>query len=283
MTVYDFSFARPTPASLKAAGAVGVMRYVCKDSSKVITPAEAKSYLNAGLGLGLVYEDGAMDWSSQAAGKSKAVTAIPILKSLGWPAGRPVYAAVDMVDLPSSQYETVYQSIHAFCLATMTPDAAYGPRPFLLYCEEHHGMEWLWEMASSSANTGPEPTNKRLQQLVGSTGPLFGVDANTVMHNDWGQEPDPTPPPPSPWPSPPTTEGPVTHHPLNVPIPASGNATGTLPNAPYGTVCGVWIDGGSGPNDSGYVSAQVAGAGTSVSIRSATPGTTITVVVATNP
>ena len=271
--------------TLKRLGSRGCSGTSSQDVGKSISESEYQSYQLSGIKVGLVYEDAAMDWTSPAAGKGKAMIAIPILKKIGFPAGRPVYAAVDE-QLPSSAYAATYASIATFAQALVRPIAIYGPRPFLLYCEQNHGVEWHWEVASASWNTGPEPTSKRLQQLIIGPADIAGnaVDWDEAMADDWGQVPAPAPvDPPSPWVPPPTTEGKVTHHQIKLPVPASGNADGTISVASYPTVTGVWIDGGSGPNDTGYVSAQQAGAGTSVSVRSATPGTTLTVVVATNP
>ena len=56
----DFSYARPVPAAIKAAGYVGVWRYLSGGTpGKDITFAEFESYLNTGLGVGLVWETSA--------------------------------------------------------------------------------------------------------------------------------------------------------------------------------------------------------------------------------
>lgn len=195
-TIIDFSFARPTPAEIKAARVAGVLRYITEVSSKCLTGPEAASYHAAGIPIGLVYEDAADDFAGGVnAGNAKAHIAAPILKTLGVPAHRPVHCAVDC-NLPQAAYPQTYAGIHAFCSTLGRPDAVYGPRPFLLWCEKTHGVEWLWELGSSSFNTGPEPTNKRLQQLVSKpsgVGTIGGVDYNAALCSDWGQWPAPLP------------------------------------------------------------------------------------------
>ncbi len=293
MTVVDFAFGRPTPASLKAAGVTGVLRYTSSDPAKAITLDEYRGYVDAGIAVGLVYEDGAMDWTSVAAGQAKARIAIPILTQIKWPLTRPVYAAVDE-NLPAAMYSATYSSIAAFAVAIGHPTAVYGPRPFLLYCDQTHNVEWLWEVASADWNTGAEPKNKRLQQLVGGgPSPIGGadVDYDTAIQKDWGQTPaplipappTPNPPKPPPAPTPPPTEDTVTHHSVKVgPIPANGEAD-IAASVTYANISGIWIEAGAGPNDTGHVSAIQSGANTVITVRGATPGTTQTVIVATVP
>lgn len=210
----DFSFSRPSTAAIKTAGASGVLRYVCSPTispGKGITTAEAKELEAAGLPYGLVYEDGVDDWVGGAnAGAVKATIAGPTLKAIGFGAGRPVYCAVDE-NLPALQYVDTWEGIHAFATALGRPDACYGPRPFLLWLQKNHGVEWLWELGSSSYNTGPEPTNKRIQQLVSCPSGckvLGGVDWDVALTEDWGQFPAPVAPKPAPVPTPKPTPKP---------------------------------------------------------------------------
>ena len=206
----DFSFSRPAPAAIKAAGCAGVLRYICAELAKRITVAEHLTYRAAGIPVALVYEDGAGDFAGGAnAGAAKAVIAAPQLVALAWPKDRPVYAAIDE-NLPVALYQLAYEGIHAFASALGRPDAIYGPRPFGYWAWKTHGVEYFWELGSSSFNDGPEPPSKRLQQLVGGS-PIGGasVDYNTVLAEDWGQfpytAPVPAPKPPAPHvaPSPP--------------------------------------------------------------------------------
>jgi hypothetical protein len=200
-TLADFSDARPAPAAIKAAKCVGVIRYLSEDKAKCITVAEAAGYHAVDLSVALVYEDGAEDFVGGAnAGTAKAVIAAKILKALGIPKDRPVYCAIDG-GLSLSQYQVAYEGIHAFCSALGRPDAMYGPRPFALWLHETHGVEWFFEAGAASFNTGPEPTSKRIQQLVtrpAGVGEIPGVDYDLALTADWGQwlaapVPSPTP------------------------------------------------------------------------------------------
>ncbi|MGC8511331.1 MAG: glycoside hydrolase domain-containing protein [Acidimicrobiales bacterium] len=187
----DFAWGRPGAPALKAAGVAGVLRYLSADPSKALGPGEWAEYRAARIPVALVYEDGPTDFECGVqAGREKAQIAGPLLAGLAWPAGRPVYAAVDC-NLPGAGYPLTYAGITAFATALGRPSAVYGPRPFLAYCAER-GVQFLWELGSSSFNTGPEPKGKVLQQLVG--GPPIGgaeVDYDTVLAKDWGQVPAP--------------------------------------------------------------------------------------------
>lgn len=265
MAVVDFAFERPSVAALKAAGVTGVLRYVCEDASKMMTTTEARSYVSEKIAYGLVYEDATNDFSEGAnMGVAKAKIAAPLLSALAFESGRPVYCAVDY-DIPEALYQITWEGIHAFCVSLSRPDACYGPRPFLQYLEQVHGVGWLWEVASSDWNgDGPEPKQKRLQQNVG--GPAIGgaaVDYNTVVMSDWGQfpapdpiqppkpKPVPVPVPPKPSPSPtpiPYPEDDVNVQTVTVLMPASAvQATASpSPAVPFDKALSVTVVAGTG-------------------------------------
>ncbi len=55
--VVDYSFTHPVPARIKAAGYVGVMRYLSPGpNAKNLTTAERDALLAAGLSIGVVWE-----------------------------------------------------------------------------------------------------------------------------------------------------------------------------------------------------------------------------------
>lgn len=200
----DYSFARPAPDAIKAAGAHGVIRYLSSDAAKAISVAEARELHATGLSYALVYEDGPMDFSGGAnAGAVKARIAALLLVALTdaglWGHHCPIYAAVDG-NLPQSDYVDTWEGIHAFASSLGRPDACYGPRPFLYWLEQEHEVSFLWECGSANFNTGPEPSRKTLQQLVVvpvGCRPLAGVDWDEALVNNWGQFPSPAPCPPS--------------------------------------------------------------------------------------
>jgi hypothetical protein len=93
----DYSFARPNPAAIKAAGYIGAMRYISSGvSGKNLTTGERDRLLSAGLGIGLVWED-----SAAKAGQGYFVGLMDGQKAnarandLGYPANCPIFYAVD--------------------------------------------------------------------------------------------------------------------------------------------------------------------------------------------
>lgn len=206
MNLLDYSFARPTVEEMKAAGAHGSLRYVCEPSNpKCISVPEARGYANNDWPYALVYEDGASDFSAgAAAGRAKATIALSVVHGLLaadlWSLSRPIYCAVDE-NLPPELYAPTEAGIIAFARALGCPPAAYAPRPFGLYLASR-GVMFFWELGSSSFNDGPEPSNKRIQQLTvvpEGCSPVPDVDWDETLTLDWGQFPSPVhPPPPKP-------------------------------------------------------------------------------------
>jgi hypothetical protein len=92
----DYSFSRPSPATIKANGYQAVGRYLGGSPTKQLTKAEAASLHAAGLGIWLVWEtaaDRAKD--GKAAGVTDAHAALQAANALGYPAACPIFFAVD--------------------------------------------------------------------------------------------------------------------------------------------------------------------------------------------
>jgi hypothetical protein len=93
----DFSWSKPTPAAVKAAGHVGVLGYVSHDrTGKNLSPPQARAYRAAGLVVGLILEDGS---GRAKAGKTAGVAdrkfAEEQARALGYPHGCVLLYAVD--------------------------------------------------------------------------------------------------------------------------------------------------------------------------------------------
>lgn len=95
----DYSFARPSLAEAKAAGVVGVIRYLAPpdpNNAKILTPGERDAILAAGLDLALVYESYAeRALEGAVAGAQDALIALAGARALGYPEGACLYFAVD--------------------------------------------------------------------------------------------------------------------------------------------------------------------------------------------
>lgn len=108
--ILDYSFARPDPNTIKAAGFAGVIRYLAPSStgSKVLTKPEVDSLQSVGLAIGLVWEwysDRALGGS--AAGIADAQAALQQANDLGVPSSVPIFFAVDFDATPEQQQSII--------------------------------------------------------------------------------------------------------------------------------------------------------------------------------
>ncbi len=171
----------------KAAGYVGGIGYVCADPAKRVSPAQLAAAAAAGVAYALVYEDGAADFFGAKAGVTKAVAARPILHELAWPAGRPVYAAVDW-PAPETDWPQIWLAVAAFADTLGRPAAVYGPRPFLAWAETVHGCRYLWEAAGWKTGPAAEHTCLAQQPDPVDVGGV-SADVDIILADDWGQHP----------------------------------------------------------------------------------------------
>jgi autotransporter-associated beta strand protein len=93
----DYSFARPTPSSLQAAGSTFAVRYVSPPGNgKNITSSEAQSLLAAGQDIILVFESTAQEMlNGYNAGVTDANTAVSVAAAAGAPSNFFCYFAAD--------------------------------------------------------------------------------------------------------------------------------------------------------------------------------------------
>lgn len=101
----DAAWSRPTPSQLIAAGKRFIVGYVSHDVSKNLTRAECLAYLDAGIGVGLVWEtttDRAL--SGGSGGLEDGKEARRQANAIGFPTGKPIFTAVDF-DATSAQLD----------------------------------------------------------------------------------------------------------------------------------------------------------------------------------
>lgn len=108
------SYGPIAPATLKANGFGGIMRYVSHQAGKCITRTEAEEYRAAGLVVGLVFEDGANNAAGGAAsGAADGEFAAGVCEKVGYPANCVLFGAVDFA--PASwQIPTVESYFRSF-------------------------------------------------------------------------------------------------------------------------------------------------------------------------
>lgn len=187
----DFSYARPSVATLKAAGVVGVMRYLTHNPAKALTASEAAALRAAGLWLGVVFEDSKTRTSEgRAAGKADALFAAAQALTCGVPTTCPIGFAVD------SNY-TIPEVLDYF----MGVADAKIPNPVMVYgslriVEGILGLglaTYGWQTGAWSG--GVISPLAHLYQRITPTQPLAGTDEDVLLHPMplWGAPGGPMP------------------------------------------------------------------------------------------
>lgn len=176
--VIDYSTARPDPARIKANGYQGGVRYLSDYSAKNLTRAEFEALDAQGLGVAVVWENGAKDALRGASGGMvDCVKANVQADALGLPRDMPIYYAVD-TDVTGN-----LGTVAAYFAGLETrPDL----RKPLLYGQysviEQAGDGWqtmAWSAGRVSAHA-------RMVQVVGGV-TIPDTDVNHVHVADWGQ------------------------------------------------------------------------------------------------
>jgi hypothetical protein len=179
----DYSRARPSPASIKAAGYAGVMRYLSGGPNvKNLMPAEAKPLLAAGLSIGLVWETTANRASAgRTAGAYDAGLAEARADALGYPSTAVIFYAVDFDAAPSA----VAPYFDGVMSSAKRPVGVYGG---IRVVEAMHAraVPYMWQTAAWSTVGGVRQVSKiaHLYQRIHASvpHPISGTDENVVMH-----------------------------------------------------------------------------------------------------
>lgn len=203
--VVDYSYGRPSPSSIKAAGYSGAMRYLGGDS-RCITPSEAGALLGAGLGIGLIWEttaNRALD--GRQAGVDDAHKANDCATRCGAPDATRIYYAVDFGPTPDQLHGPIAEYFRGITSVTGRPPRAYGNAAVMQHlCGELKLFPDSWQCAAwSYPGTAPgTPINDGGYNLVLSPyasmlqniGYVLGEtsDHNSLMDADigwmWGKE-----------------------------------------------------------------------------------------------
>jgi hypothetical protein len=201
MSVVDYSGACPGVSALRAAGAVGVVRYLSwLPNPKVITTAECATLRAAQLGVSLVWEYDARDWlSGAAAGAQHAAEAVRQARALGHPYGAGIYGAADF-DMVSSSWTS---SARGYAVAFRDGVRAggyrvgvYGPYDVLTWCLLlSYDLYWQAGMSSSwsgGRNASPWPGYHLRQRRAATIGGTQCDISDIGSSGDWGAAPLPT-------------------------------------------------------------------------------------------
>jgi hypothetical protein len=183
---------RIAPTALRAAGVVGVCRYVSRSSWKVIGQAEYNELIRAGFGVVLNFEDEAAGWLGGAsAGRADAEYAVSAARALGYPAGSPIPSSADF-DMSATQWNSA-----ARAYATAYRDrlrqlgyrpGVYGPWDVLGWCKSV-GYDWFWQAGMATAWSDGRNAHlwpgAYLWQRYPTTIAGASVDHNDILRRDW--------------------------------------------------------------------------------------------------
>jgi hypothetical protein len=192
----DYSYARPSPVKLHAAGKLFACRYLSVSNSqtvgKILTRAEANALIDAGLAVVSNFEYQAGDARGGfSAGARYAVVAEQQARAAGMPPDRPIYFSVDwdasLSDLtgPVAAY---FQGIASVLGVKRT--GAYGGCKTIDFLFDHKLITWGWQTYAWSG--GRWDARAHIQQYrngVNVAGGDCDLDrAMTADYGQWGQD-----------------------------------------------------------------------------------------------
>jgi hypothetical protein len=123
---FDFSYAKPHPASMADAGYNFAIGYVSPNPAKNISADHVAAYRAAGVGVGLVWESTAgRALEGRAAGRQDGRAAEEQANALGYPADAVIFFAVDK-DTGRADRPAIREYAEAFNGATRRPVGIFG-------------------------------------------------------------------------------------------------------------------------------------------------------------
>jgi hypothetical protein len=177
----DYAWQHPNPAAIKAAGYVGVVRYLSHDPSKDITAAEVKALHAAGLSIRLVYETTAnRAGAGRLAGIADRREAEKRAAALGYPRHCPIFYAVDF-DADPAKVLPYFKGVHrrhGFYVGV------YGSRRVVEAVHAAGLANYLWqtEAWSGTAISSHAQLYQRVKPTHTIKGAKGGWDENVVLH-----------------------------------------------------------------------------------------------------
>jgi Domain of unknown function (DUF1906) len=191
----DYSFARPSPSSIRAAGFTFVARYLSNEPAKNLSASEASELEAAGLTIVCNWEDSATNaLSGYSQGVADARTAAAQALSVGQPATRPIYFSVDF-DANSSQIGTIESYFEGVAsVIGLSRTGVYGGYYVVNSLFNAGKVQWGWQTYAWSY--GSWDSRAQFRQIEnGIDGDQEDEDEAVV--GDFGQWPI-APPPPAP-------------------------------------------------------------------------------------
>lgn len=188
----DFSFARPPVSVLVANGFKTVVRYISGSgvtgggSGKNATKAELDTYLAAGLGVMLVWEQTVLaPLGGRAQGLKDGLRSWGLLRELGCPEDVPVLVAVDF-DVTAGNIKVVSEYVRAFAENCKPfPIGVYGDADILLAVGGLSRVGWIPSARSWSSKNLASAVNAgfvhAFQGLSYNLDNQYAVDPNLVV------------------------------------------------------------------------------------------------------
>lgn len=208
----DYSFARPEPAAIKAAGYVAVVRYFSGGTGKDLTASEAAALLAEGLGVGVVWETTAQRALAGAnAGSTDGATWVAQAHRVGIPAGCVAWTNVGDWAVAPSQAPAVVAYYKAFAEQVSSAGyqpGGYGPRWVIDYLVNNGCSGWWWQNAIDDNGEAGDVVDSRaaLYQRTQPTRTIAGARPGVDYDEDpilnpgvpWWTSSKPAPPTPGP-------------------------------------------------------------------------------------
>lgn len=187
--VLDYSGGFPGAQNIKNKGYVGAVRYIGRSGNpKNTTKSELLDFTNRNIGMALVFEGAATDWRGGfGAGQVNGRASRDHANSIGFPANRPIYMAVDQDVVRSGEFATMVEYLRGAgtSLGGSGRTGVYGEADVIDRARSAGVASWFWQTAAWS---GGRRTTAHLFQRIGtvSVGDV-ACDVNDVLQADWGQ------------------------------------------------------------------------------------------------
>lgn len=191
--VLDYSAGKPGARNIRDHGFIGAVRYIgLPGYTKNTDRAEFEDFKVHGLGMALVFEWHADDWRGGfARGAEYYVQARNHANSIGFPADRPIYMAVDQDVVTSGEFRAMENYlVGAIDRAGGNPRkvGVYGEYDVCVRAAQAFPGIYVWQCRAWSGTPVKMFAGRHLYQHVGTVY-VNGIacDFNDVNATDWGQ------------------------------------------------------------------------------------------------
>lgn len=187
--VLDYSTGFPGAAAIKKAGYVGAVRYIgFPDRGKCTNRGEFADFADHQLGIALVFEANAARWREGfSAGEVDGRRGRDHSNTVGFPADRPIYMAIDQDVVRSGEFATMVEYLRGAgsTLGGVGVTGVYGEADVVDRARQAGVASYFWQTAAWSRG---RRTTANLFQRVGTVY-VGGIacDISDVLAPDWGQ------------------------------------------------------------------------------------------------